>query len=89
MGSDQEVLVVVIDGTKPRTRMRTSLLRNLLQNIWQVIPHSSVDLSIQRSAKRWALGCVNPTSWLPLATGREFTQPRAHLIAQGWDSRLS
>ena len=24
---------------------------------------------IQRSAKRWALGCVNPASWLPLAAG--------------------
>ena len=22
---------------------------------------------LQGSAKRWALGCVNPTSWLPLA----------------------
>ena len=24
---------------------------------------------VQGSAKRWALGCVNPTSWLPLAMG--------------------
>ena len=30
----------------------------------------------------WALRCVNPASWLPLAAGRELTQPRAHLLAQ-------
>ena len=24
---------------------------------------------VQGSAKRWALGCVNPASWLPLAAG--------------------
>ena len=24
---------------------------------------------------------MNPTSWLPLASGGEFTQPRAHLLA--------
>ena len=28
-----------------------------------------------------ALGCVNPASWLPLAAGGEFTQPRAYLLA--------
>ena len=39
-------------------------------------------LTIQRWAIRWALGCVNSGSWLPLATGRKFTQPRAHLISQ-------
>ena len=32
------------------------------------------------SAKRWTQGCVNPASWLPLATGGMFTQPRAHLL---------
>ena len=26
-------------------------------------------LHIQRLAIRWALGCVNPASWLPLAAG--------------------
>ena len=26
-------------------------------------------------------GCVNAASWLPLAAGREFTQPGVHLIA--------
>ena len=31
---------------------------------------------------RWFLGCLNPASWLPLAAGREFTQPRAHSFAQ-------
>ena len=37
---------------------------------------------LQRWAIGWALGCVNPaSSWLPLAAGREFTQPRAHSFA--------
>ena len=36
--------------------------------------------TVQWSAKRWALGCMNPAFWLPLAAGREFTQPRAHLL---------
>ena len=42
-----------------------------------------LDLTVQGSAKRWALGCMNPASLLPLATGSEFTQPRgrAHLLA--------
>ena len=34
---------------------------------------------VQGSAKKWALGCVNPASWFPPVAGREFTQPRAHL----------
>ena len=38
-------------------------------------------LIVPGSAKRWALGCVNPTSWLPWPRGGVFTQPRAHLIA--------
>ena len=37
--------------------------------------------SIQGSAKSWSISCVNPASWLPLAAGGEFTQPRAHLLA--------
>ena len=37
---------------------------------------------VQGSAKRWTLVCVIPASWLPLAVGREFTQPRTHLMAQ-------
>ena len=37
---------------------------------------------VQGWAKERALGCVNPTSWFLLATGREFTQPRAHLLAE-------
>ena len=28
-------------------------------------------------------GCVNAASWLPLAAGIEFTQPRAHIPVQG------
>ena len=37
---------------------------------------------VQRWAIRWVLGCVNPASGLPLAAGREVTQPRAYLVAQ-------
>ena len=36
---------------------------------------------LQSWAKECSLGCVNPASWLPLAAGHEFTQPRDHLIA--------
>ena len=32
--------------------------------------------------KRRRLGCVNPTSWPPLAAGSEFTQPSFHLFMQ-------
>ena len=39
-----------------------------------------------RAGLYWAelksIGCVNPASWLPLATGSEFTQPRGHSFAQ-------
>ena len=38
--------------------------------------------TLQGWAKEWALGCVYPASWLPLAAGGEFTQPRAHSFAQ-------
>ena len=41
-----------------------------------------IRLNVQRWAIRWALGCVNPASWVPLATGHGFTQPRVHLLAQ-------
>ena len=37
---------------------------------------------MQGWAKEWSLGCVNPASWLPLAAGGEFTQPRDHSLAQ-------
>ena len=40
-----------------------------------------MDLYIQGSAIRGVLGCVNPAYVLPLAVGGEFTQPRAHLLA--------
>ena len=33
-------------------------------------------------AKEWPLGCMNPVSQLPLAAGREFTQPRDHYFTQ-------
>ena len=36
---------------------------------------------IYRDLQKGALGCVNPASWLPLAAGGEFKQPRAHLLA--------
>ena len=38
-------------------------------------------IEVEGSAKRRALGCAKPASWLPLAVGRELTQPRAHLLA--------
>ncbi len=37
--------------------------------------------SVQGPAKRRALGCVNPSSWLRLAACGNFTQRRAHLLA--------
>ena len=45
-----------------------------------IIP-AKANLYVQGWAKGWALGCVNPASWLPLAARGEFTQPRAHLFA--------
>ena len=30
----------------------------------------------------WALGCVILAFWLPLAIGREFMQPGAHLLVE-------
>ena len=36
---------------------------------------------LQGSAKEWSLGCVIPASWLPLAAGARFTQPRDHCLA--------
>ena len=44
----------------------------------EVISH--VDY-VQESENRRALGCVNPASWFSLAAEGEFTQPRAHLLA--------
>ena len=44
--------------------------------------------NVQGWAKEWALGCVNPASWLPPTAGGEFTQPRAHSFAHlGTDIR--
>ena len=40
------------------------------------LPHT-----VQGSAKRWALGCVNPAFWIPLAAGGVFTEPRVYLLA--------
>ena len=36
---------------------------------------------LQRSAKKWSLGCMIPASWPPLAAGARFTQPRDHSLA--------
>ena len=41
----------------------------------------TVSVDIQGLAKEWSLGWANPASSLPLAAGRGFTQPRAHLLA--------
>ena len=35
-------------------------------------------LNIQGWTKEWSLGCVIPASWLLLAVGARFTQPRDH-----------
>ena len=37
------------------------------------------------------LGCVNPASWLCLAAGGEFTQPRDHSFAQpcSWGAKAT
>ena len=54
-----------------------------VKEISKLITYSTARYYIQGSAKRWALGCMNPASWLPMAMGREFTQPRDYLtIAQ-------
>ena len=36
---------------------------------------------VRGTPKGWALGSVNPATRLPLPAGGEFTQPRAHLLA--------
>ena len=36
------------------------ILNTVYFNFWCIMDHD---------AKEWALGCVNPTSWLPLAPG--------------------
>ena len=46
-----------------------------LQNL-----HNVYGLPTQRCAKSWFLGHVNTASWLPLAVGHEFSQPRSHIL---------
>ena len=45
-----------------------------------------VYIHVQGSAKEWSLGCVIPASWLPLAAGVGFTQPRDHSLADRFTS---
>ena len=52
------------------------------EKIFIAVIYDLATRSVQRWAETWALSCVNPAPWLPLAAGREFTQPRARLIAQ-------
>ena len=56
-----------------------------------VVIETSQDLQLEVShtkvhkqswARMWALGCVNPTSRLPLTSGCKFPQPNAHVLAQ-------
>ena len=42
---------------------------------------------VQGSAKEWSLGCAIPASYLPLAAGTCFTQPRDHSLADPCKSR--
>ena len=48
-----------------------------------------LSLSVQRSAKRWALGCVNSPSAARGSEEAGFTQPRPHLLADPCRSRRS
>ena len=52
------------------------------EKIFIAVIYDLATRSVQRWAKERTLSCVNPASWLPLVTGREFTQPRARFIAK-------
>ena len=55
-------------------------VRQVSVNVRNSIGDCSI-YTIQGSAKRWTLSCVNPAFWLLLAARGEFTQPRVHLVA--------
>ena len=40
-----------------------------------------VAVHVQESAKEWAIGCVIPAPWPPLAAATHITQPRACSVA--------
>ena len=59
----------------------------LTRRSWEGCPQILAGITAKATIEaRWdirrSLGCVNPASWLPLATWHKFTQPRAHFIAQ-------
>ena len=51
-------------------------------HMWYVCFIPCAVVYVQGSTKSWAWGCMILPSWLPLATGREFTQPRAQLLRE-------
>ena len=63
-------------------------LHTVLKNFIQAFPTFADwrtflgDTTLQGWAKEWSLGCVNLASWLPLAAGREFTQPSDPFFVQ-------
>ena len=61
-------------------RLKRGIFRHSLTPYWNF----SV---IQGWAKEWALGCVNPASWLPPAAGGEVTQPRAPFFTSVEDTK--
>ena len=64
------------------------IISSLITVSWRIISVCSsiarLCVHLQSSTKRWAraLGCVILTSWLPLAAGCEFTQPRPYLLVE-------
>ena len=76
---DEEYISWLQDVAKSLPLRLANYVLTLLETDEDARPTAS---DIQRWAIRWALGCVNPVSWLPLAAGREVTQPRTYLIAQ-------
>ena len=60
----------VDDGVEISALEAKGLARNALTHSWDSLPARVHVVAVQGSAKRWALGCVHPSSWLPLAAGR-------------------
>ena len=86
---DSTSMAAVMDGSCLMVLEPPSISGKLLQNVTKNqtnLPTPSMitayySSDVQGSAIRWALGCVNPASWFPLAVGGKFTQPRVHLLA--------
>ena len=71
----------ITGDTAPRaivTAMKKGPTLNFKLGTFITTPH----YQLQGWAKEWSLGCMIPASWLPLAAGRQFTQPRNHSVAR-------